>query len=212
MRIILVRHGETIENAEGIVQGHHHGRLSDIGIDQARRVARRLGEERIDAIYSSDLERAADTAREIARYHKHAEVHFTERLRERFMGDFQGRNKKDFDWKSLRNAINRNINYSVGNIETVSDLSKRAKSFFHELLERHRNDTILIVSHGLILRTIIALIMNKPPEKTHELERLGNASVTMFDVSEDKGHRLHAYNCTRHLDNDARVEEKKASK
>ena len=66
MKLIITRHGETEENKAGIIQGHLPGHLSEAGIEQAKKVAFRLKDEKINFIYSSDLDRAADTAKEIA--------------------------------------------------------------------------------------------------------------------------------------------------
>ena len=61
-RFLIVRHGETVWNAEGRIQGHSDTKLSDHGVLQAQAVARRLADATIDAAYSSDLARASETA------------------------------------------------------------------------------------------------------------------------------------------------------
>ena len=65
MILTLVRHGETIENKEKIIMGQLDGTLSELGIQQAKKLAERLKDERFDYIFSSDLARAANTAKEI---------------------------------------------------------------------------------------------------------------------------------------------------
>jgi len=82
MRIILTRHGQTEENLQGILQGHLQGKLSQLGKEQARKLALRLKDEKIDYIYSSDLARAADTAKEIAKYHPDTPIKFVKDMRE----------------------------------------------------------------------------------------------------------------------------------
>ena len=89
MKIILTRHGRTVENDAGILQGHLPGTLNELGKSQAAKVAERLSSERIDRAYSSDLARAADTARAIMAFHPEAELRFTEELRESSLGDWQ---------------------------------------------------------------------------------------------------------------------------
>lgn len=83
MRLIITRHGETEENTAGIIQGHLPGKLSDRGIAQAKKVALRLKNEKIDAIYSSDLARTSDTAKEIAKFHPTIPIEFVKELREK---------------------------------------------------------------------------------------------------------------------------------
>lgn len=95
MRLIITRHGETEENKQSIIQGHNPGKLSPEGIEQAKKVALRLKDETIDYIYSSDLARAADTAKEIAKFHTETPIKFTEELREIYLGSFQGKKRAD---------------------------------------------------------------------------------------------------------------------
>jgi broad specificity phosphatase PhoE len=89
MKIILTRHGRTVENDAGILQGHLPGTLNDTGKEQARKLAERLSWERIDRAYSSDLARAADTANTIMAFHPDTPLEFTEELREASLGDWQ---------------------------------------------------------------------------------------------------------------------------
>ena len=65
MRLILTRHGQTEENVKRILQGHMPGKLTPLGIEQAKKLASRLKDENIDAIYSSDLARTTDTTKEM---------------------------------------------------------------------------------------------------------------------------------------------------
>ncbi|MDE1833653.1 MAG: histidine phosphatase family protein, partial [Candidatus Micrarchaeota archaeon] len=95
VRIIAVRHGETVENARGIVGGHIPGRLNARGIAQAREAAEKLSRRRIDAIYSSDLARAADTADIIAKRHPRLKVVYVRALREKNLGELQGKPKPE---------------------------------------------------------------------------------------------------------------------
>lgn len=64
MRLIIVHYGESIENKNGICQGQMPGKLSNDGIEQAKR----LKDEKLDVIFSTDLARALDTAKEIAKF------------------------------------------------------------------------------------------------------------------------------------------------
>ena len=67
--LYLVRHGETVDNANKIMQGQTQGELNTKGIEQARTVAKNLASEHFDAIVSSDLKRSFDTASIIAEPH-----------------------------------------------------------------------------------------------------------------------------------------------
>ncbi len=91
MKLLITRHGETKENVKGIVQGHLHGNLTEKGIHQAEKLALRLKNEKIDHIYSSDLRRAADTAKLIAKYHPDTPLEFVKELREKTKVVFKGK-------------------------------------------------------------------------------------------------------------------------
>lgn len=86
MKLIITRHGETEENKSGIFQGHLPGKLSPLGIEQAKKLALRLKDENIDFIYSSDLIRSSDTAKEIAKFYPNTPIKFVKELRETFGG------------------------------------------------------------------------------------------------------------------------------
>ena len=88
--ILLIRHGETVDNARQIMQGQTQGELNEQGREQARQVAERLATEPIDAVVASDLHRAIQTAEIIAAPHGLV-VRTTELLRERDWGSFTGR-------------------------------------------------------------------------------------------------------------------------
>lgn len=88
--LILIRHGETRLNALGVFQGQLDEPLNDVGLGQARAVAASMADLEPDAIYTSDLLRAKQTADEVAKLTGH-EVHTDERLREIHCGSWHGR-------------------------------------------------------------------------------------------------------------------------
>ena len=198
MKLIITRHGETIENTEGIIQGHLHGTLSKLGKEQARKVAERLKKEKIDYIYSSDLARVADTAKEIAKFHPDIPIKFVKELRERYLGKFQGKRKCDFGLDKeefIQKIISKN-----DNVETKEEIYQRAKNFLDRIIHKHKNDTILFVGHGGINKVIISVITNKSAEEVFDIENLHNTSISIYEIDEDKNHKVHLFNCKKHLD------------
>jgi len=191
MRLIITRHGETVQNKKRICQGHTHGKLSREGELQAKKVAKRLGGEKIDAIYSSDLNRAADTAKEIAQFHQLA-VQFDQRLRERFFGKYQGKPiRKNWNWRS-----------KIGKeIESDRDMLKRFKHFINEIYRKHKNDTVLAVTHGGIKKVFIFGIEKSNSEnlKLNEDFIIKNTSVSIFEINGTKKITPVLINCTKHL-------------
>lgn len=196
MRVIITRHGETEENKVGILQGYLPGKLSAQGIVQAKKLALRLKDEKIDYIFSSDLARAADTAKEIAKYHSEIPIKFVKGLRERDIGELQGKRKDEIDWETNKRSI---VFITSNKGETLEDLYNRAEKFLHDTLHEHREDNVLFVCHGGVGKALIAVITGKTPLDIRAMDSLDNTSVSIFDIDEDKNHKIICLNCTNHL-------------
>lgn len=147
--IIFIRHGRTDWNDLGRIQGHSDIPLNTRGHNQAADVATRLFAEEpvIDAIYSSDLQRAVATAEAVNRYFD-LEIKLDPRLRETFMGQAEGIHEDEFSKiypsrEDIRDA------------ESRQDVLKRVQSFLVETVSEWRGKTIVLVSHGDLIRTLI---------------------------------------------------------
>jgi len=189
MKLILTRHGETIENQKRIMQGHLPGHLSKLGIEQAKKLALRLKHEKIDAIYSSDLTRATDTAKEIARYHKKISINFVQELRETDLGTLTGKCSKDIDF-----------DYRPDDVESAASMQKRAKKLLDKVYNKYPDKTVLFVGHNGINKAIISVILNKSAKDMDKIESQYNTSISIFEIKEDKNHVVHLMNCTKHLE------------
>ena len=99
MKIYLVRHGETVFNTMGVLQGWNNSDLTEKGIEVAKNLGEELADVKFDKVFSSDLKRAADTARLIV----NREPETTELLREIDMGDWSGRHISEVIEKRERN-------------------------------------------------------------------------------------------------------------
>ncbi len=188
MKLIIVRHGETEANKAGIIQGHIDEELNEEGIAQAKKVALRLKEEKIDFVFASDLKRAADTARNIASYHRSAPFKIDKRLRERCHGEYEGKKAQELDWC---------IPAEKRGAETREDILKRAEDFLVEILANHGTSSVLFVCHGGIGKALISVITKIELDK---LEHLHNTSVSIFEINEDKSHNINLLNCAKHLE------------
>ncbi len=189
MKLILVRHGETEENVDNIVQGQLPGTLTSNGKSQIKKLAKRLKDEDIAHIYSSDLKRAVDTAKEIAQYHPGVPLDFREDIRESHAGEWTGLHADDVDMDNRPDSA-----------EDLDDLKERAESFLHHVYHAHEDETILVVGHGGINKVLITILKDEPIEHFHDLEDLSNAGVTVFNIQEEEGnHELKMLDCTAHL-------------
>lgn len=194
MRVILTRHGETEENLQGILQGHLPGKLSKEGISQAKMLAKRLKDEKIDYIFSSDLARAADTTKEIIKYHPETPVEFTQELRERNLGELQGKTKTELGIEKTRMVASWLENKDG---ETPKQMYNRAKRLVNNLAKRFIGKNILLVGHNGINKAIIASLLGKPHTCIQDLESQGNTAVTIIKL--EKEPVIEVFNCTKHL-------------
>jgi len=195
MRLIITRHGETKENRARVVQGRLHGTLSELGVKQAKKVAERLRDERIDGIFSSDLRRAADTAKEISKFHPEIPLNFVKDLRERDLGPLEG-HKLPAELRPKR--WDSEFASNLG-IETPEEIFERAKKFINSLLKEYYKKTVLLVAHNGINQAIITHLLGKSWGDIGELNLLGNTSITIFELDKNKKPIVKLMNCMRHL-------------
>ncbi len=135
MKLIIVRHGETVENATGICQGQSYGTLSEKGKEQARKVAERLKEHALDVAYVSDLERTKETAKEILKYHPDIPVIFSKEIRERSWGIFEGKLREERKKYAQDNKISlHDMHPEKG--ESYKQVLERMLHFYNSLLQK----------------------------------------------------------------------------
>ena len=169
--IILVRHGETVDNARQIMQGQTQGELNDKGRDQARQVAERLACEQLDAVVASDLHRAVQTAEIIAAPHGMT-VQTTPLLRERDWGGFTGRfipELKGEVWPD--------------DIESEEALLERARQFLIYMTATYPGKRVVAVGHGIINKAILAIYAQCP---MREVQRMMNAEVRVLTTTAER--------------------------
>lgn len=198
MKLYLVRHGLTEENAARVIQGWNPGKLSALGIEQAERLAERLKDIQFDAIYSSDSSRAADTARIIARY-QDAPINFTAALRERHMGIFQGGPALEFERAQMLSGLSPAVFTPTGG-ESLEELSHRAMSFVQGLRERHWQQTVLLVAHGRLNSMLLAAASGLKFEDALMIKQT-NTCVNILECDQHGGLNIHLLNCAVHLSN-----------
>ncbi len=198
MKLILVRHGETEENARRIIQGHGEGTLSKKGISQAKKVAIRLKDENIDKIYVSDLKRAVDTAKEIIKYHPNAGVIYEPRLRERNLGVLEGKPAEYFS-EALENSGRDVFTFVPEGGESIPELKERIIQFFYDLIKTEQNSTVLLISHGGPIGDFLLHIFNLPNEKFKEYHPK-NTAVTFLEIDDKANPIIEVLNCTEHLE------------
>lgn len=199
-RIYLIRHGETVWNAEGRIQGHTDIALSDLGRAQALAAAEALRSLPIAALLSSDLRRASETARVIADP-LGLEVETTPDLREAFLGDWQGLTATEIagtDADLLAQWRADNIGTRPPGAEGVESVQQRSVRALQGWLERHGGQTTALVAHGGPIKTLICWAIGAPLTCMRRF-RLDNASISCIQVTPSRVELLF-HNDTHHLE------------
>lgn len=197
MRLLLIRHGQSRANVEGVLQGATPGELTSLGRWQAAEVADRLAAAAPDLIVSSDLRRARDTAEAIA-VATDRPVEEDARLREWDVGAYDGLHPDELLAAAARAGLPLEAFAPPGG-ERLLDVAVRAGHVAERLAAR-RDDGVgllAVVSHGDLLRALIGRLLGGG----HDVGRrfhLGNASVTEFSLAAD-GWRVERVNDTSHL-------------
>ena len=147
--ILVARHGETDWNVERRVQGHTDRPLNERGLVQAGALAESLEGERLDAVYSSDLSRAYETARLVAEP-RGLEVTTLPDLREKHFGTWEGLTDDE---------VLKRFPYAAsggwGDAETTEELTERVRGALTEIASRHAGGHVLVVTHGGPLRVAL---------------------------------------------------------
>jgi len=186
LELWLIRHGETEWNASGRIQGFSDVALSDTGIKQAEALAARIGHERFDAIYASDLKRAHLTAKTVF---PTADIQLDKRIREFNFGIFGGQT-----WKTMTQEERQQMsvwflgpyNKRVPQGESSNDLRARVSAFVEDLPKSGR---VIAFTHGGVVASAAHLVTGRPKEtRWNEAGswgfRFANTSITRLAFSE----------------------------
>ena len=199
-RLIFIRHGQTMWNDLGRYQGHTDIPLNKTGIEQAQKVAKRLGKEKVSAIYASDLLRAKQTA-EIIGLEFNLPVTLSENLREINFGVWEGKTYKEIElqYPELLNIwLSDPTKLQIPNGETFSQLQTRAWASISDIINMNKNKTVVVVSHGGTISTIICQILNINLKNLWQI-KLNNSAVSIVDFYDQNKGVITLLNDTYHL-------------
>ncbi len=177
-RICLIRHGQTAWNAATRVQGHLDIGLDATGRAQAERLGCALASEGLQAIYSSDLARAHDTAQAVAR-HTGLPVVDDARLRERAFGRFEGLTHAEIAQRWPEGTARwhqRDPDFAAPGGESLLQFQARCVPAAAELAARHPGQCIALVAHGGVLDALYRAATGLTPQAPRSWQ-LANASI-----------------------------------
>ena len=199
-RVVAIRHGQTDWNLASRVQGHRNIGLNDTGRRQAQQVALALADEPFDAVYASDLDRARDTARALAR-HAGTELRLDSGLRERSFGVFEGLTYAEIEQRlpdAARRWRQRDAGFGPDGGETLRAFYERAVGSVAALAAHHRGQHIAVVTHGGVLDALYRAAVRLPLEAPRP-SHIANAGINRLLASDD-GLVVVGWNDTCHLD------------
>ena len=198
-KLLLVRHGETELKSSERLWGHTDVKLNALGLKQAERLRDRLAQEKISAIYSSELKRALVTAEIIASRH-HLTVVICPELYEIDFGQLEGLTLEEVgqlypEVIRLREERNPKLKYPGG--DSVIEFDERVSKFLSRLEQHTDGETILIVAHSGVLRILLCRLLNM--DLGHLWQYLLDlASVSILETNQKRA-TLNLLNDTSHL-------------
>ena len=190
MRLVFVRHAESLGNAEHRMQGHADYPLSDRGRAQAERLFTRFKVERLEPthVYSSPLKRVAETAQIVSREWP-VEVSYSDDLKEHDIGVFSGLtwDEAEAAYPQMARALGKSEDWGeVEGAESLEDIRRRAERVVSGLIGgSDRDDVVVAFTHGGILLRMLAVVLG-----TDRIWRPHLRNTTLFDFTLD-GARWH---------------------
>ena len=192
MLVYIVRHGETVWNKQRKTQGIQNIALTDSGREQALRLGKYLEGKSIKHIYSSDLDRAFETAKIIGDRINLVPTP-SPLLREASFGEWEGLTLNEIEEKypGQLDMWNKNIKFKSPKGESISCVASRVQSFIQSILKNHREleGDVLIVSHALTCKILILELLDMPVEYIDRI-RLDNTSLSLIEFSAEKSRIL----------------------
>lgn len=188
-KILLVRHGNSLSNVAKTFTGHINSRLSEMGEKQAERACEFiLKNYKVDIIYSSDLSRAVNTVKPLANA-LNIPIHTDENLREIYGGKWEGVQFSKLEelfyddysvWKKTPGLARPTDG------ESYEEAQTRFYNSVKKIAEDNPNKTVVIASHGGVIRGLQCKLMGLPLSRLNEIEYVVNASVTEIDFNDEK--------------------------
>lgn len=199
-KVIFIRHGQTEWNVTGRYQGQSDVKLTAEGRAQAAKLAENFPVDQIDAIYASDLCRAMVTAETIAERFG-LEVQAEPAFRELSFGDWEGLTYQQIvaKWEdAMANFMQHPDILEIPGGESFPAVQQRAMARLRELIAKHDGQTIVVVAHGAVLRTMLTAALHMPLQYLWSIRQF-NTAVNIVRYDEGANPTVELLNSTAHL-------------
>ena len=177
MILYVVRHGATLKNELGLIQGQTECDLSNKGVEEAEKLASTVKDIDIDVVISSPLKRAYDTARIITE--ERLPINTDDRLIERDWGLCEGAHIEEVDtvkcWTFFLNIDNNGI-------EKVQDLLARISEFLEDIKVKYKDKNVLVVAHSAVLRAIHYCLHSIPEDGDMSKLEIPNLRLIEYEI------------------------------
>lgn len=198
--LLLVRHGNTKLNSAERFWGQTDVELNDAGVEQAQHLRDRLADQKIAAIYASDLKRAVRTAEIIACAHE-VKIATCAELREINFGHVEGLTFEEIKQRYpelTESWLSWSLSMRFPGGESVDELDTRVRRFLTHLEKHNDDEVVLIVAHSASLRLLVCHLLGVDPQHWRQF-RLDLASLSILDTY-PQGAILNLLNDISHLD------------
>lgn len=173
----IIRHGETVFNRKGRIQGWCDSPLTDLGVSQAKQLGKELKNVPFDVCFCSTSERAIDTANSILEG-RNVKIIPSKNLKEQSFGDFEAEKSVDI----FKDGVRFPDGYRFCGGENHSDVIERVTKELKKIASEYPNANVLVVCHGSAIKHIVnALCPGFMNEKPNTAALVPNCSVTRMD-------------------------------
>ncbi len=198
-RLLLVRHGETEHNRNGIIQGDLDTDLNETGIEQAQQLSDRLRDQDIGAVYSSTLQRARRTAEIIAGPHD-LEVTSIADLNERSYGELEGESI-DTAFEQFEQSDSPWHTWKPESAEAAERVTRRTIPVLEQIRTDHTEETVVVVAHSAVNRSVLATLVGADAGYGRALKQ-DNCCINELRYTDYIGWQIHCMNDVSHLRQD----------
>lgn len=177
----IIRHGETVFNRKGRIQGWCDSPLTDLGVSQAKQLGKELKNIPFDVCFCSTSERAIDTANYILEG-RNVKIIPSKKLKEQSFGDFEAEKSVNI----FKDGVSFPDGYRFCGGENHSDVIERVMNELKKIASEYPNANVLVVCHGSAIKHIVnylspGFVMEKPTTAA----LVPNCSITQIDYDDD---------------------------
>lgn len=195
MELHLIRHGQTNWNEERRVQGQSESKLTELGIQQARKLGDKLKSLEFDRIYCSSSLRARQTVEHAFEHHKQP-VTYLDSLREIHLGPWEGRLYDEIEQEdpdSFRHFWHEPHQFNVPGAETFYAMQERAVNTIKSIGKISKQQRVAVVSHGALIKTVLAHIEELPMEELWKPPLMHNCAHSIVEMNDTESFTITVY-------------------